>query len=586
MAVQNGNSSPRSNEQTPLLIDEPRSSERDDGSSATLTDSRRRDEEDGEDEDKANQHVGRARGSLIMLSLCGLMFLQASNLSLVTTTQSKIAEDLDAFAAASWFTSAYMIAMSSTTILAGRLAQIFSPRSCVLVSSIFFGVGGVIASQGKSMQVFLLGRIVQGIGGGSIMTVSLILVLELSAKKRRGLHIGLVNSVFTMGVSFGAVIAGALLPITGWRFLMWIQGPLSLISGMGVFFSIPKTFTGGEEGEGSISAKLARIDYLGAFTLVASVVLFLFGLSSPKIEYIPIIMSIFILIGFIVIEFYVAKTPIIPVTVLKNPGVLLSCVAQLGQMASRWTVLMYAPAYALSVRGWSPAEAGSILIPTNLGFALGGLVVGGFHVRRGGSFWLPSVISYALFMCTFFLLSQISNEHTPAPLYLLAVLVNGLCIGASLNYTLAHTLHLAPPSTHFMAASLLTTFRAFAGSFGSAIGGGLFVRVLKARLETSFAENGGLEGREELVRKLLGSPALVQVLEGVEKRVAVDSYVGSLNQLFVAAGGLALVMVFVQAGTGWKAGKDEENESGDETEEERVIGVEDEEWEEGMEQGV
>jgi MFS family permease len=213
-----------------------------------------------------------------------MVFLAASNLSLVTTTQSKIAEDLDAFAAASWFTSAYMIAMSSTTILAGRLAQIFSPRSCVLVSSIFFGVGGVIASQGKSMQVFLLGRIVQGIGGGSIMTVSLILVLELSAKKRRGLHIGLVNSVFTMGVSFGAVIAGALLPITGWvsfffifskhiliwlqRFLMWIQGPLSLISGMGVFFSIPTTFTGGEEGEGTISAKLARIDYLGAFTLV------------------------------------------------------------------------------------------------------------------------------------------------------------------------------------------------------------------------------------------------------------------------------------------------------------------------------
>jgi hypothetical protein len=155
-----------------------------------------------------------------------------------------------------------------------------------------------------------------------------------------------------------------------------------------------------------------------------------------------------------------------------------------------------------------------------------------------------------------------------------------------LNYSLAHILHLTPPSTHFMAASLLTTFRAFAGSFGSAIGGGLFVRVLKARLETGFAENGGLEGREELVRKLLGSPALVQVLTGMEKKIAVESYVGSLNQLFAAAGGLALVMVFVQAGTGWKAGKDEVDETGNDTEEEGRIGVEDEEWEEGMEQGV
>ena len=137
-----------------------------------------------------------------------------------------------------------------------------------------------------------------------------------------------------------------------------------------------------------------------------------------------------------------------------------------------------------------------------------------------------------------------------------------------------------------MAASLLTTFRAFAGSFGSAIGGGLFVRVLKARLENGFAENGGLEGREELVRKLLGSPALVQTLTGVEKAVAVHSYVGSLHQLFIAAGGLALVMVFVQASTGWKAGKDEDDETGNEEEEERMIGIEDEEWEEGMEQGV
>lgn len=65
-------------EETPLLRDEPRSDGEDDASSGTLMDSRRRDEEDVEleDENKANQYVGRGRGLLIMLSLCGLMFLQ------------------------------------------------------------------------------------------------------------------------------------------------------------------------------------------------------------------------------------------------------------------------------------------------------------------------------------------------------------------------------------------------------------------------------------------------------------------------------------------------------------------------------
>jgi hypothetical protein len=68
-------------------------------------------------------------------------------------------------------------------------------------------------------------------------------------------------------------------------------------------------------------------------------------------------------------------------------GALLSCVAQLGIMAARWMVLFYTPVYAIAVRGWSPASAGSILIPTNLGFALGGVLAGWLHIKRAGSFW-------------------------------------------------------------------------------------------------------------------------------------------------------------------------------------------------------
>jgi len=85
------------------------------------------------------------------------------------------------------------------------------------------------------------------------------------------------------------------------------------------------------------------------------------------------------------------------------------------------------------------------------------------------------------------------------------------------------------------------------------------------------------------VRKLLGSPALVKSLKGIERVVAVDSYVGSLSRLLMTGAGLAVVMVFVQAGTGWKSGDGKERE---EVAVGNGVGVEDEEWEEGMEQGV
>jgi membrane-associated HD superfamily phosphohydrolase len=114
----------------------------------------------------------------------------------------------------------------------------------------------------------------------------------------------------------------------------------------------------------------------------------LYGLSSAKIAWQAIILSAIFLITFVAIEVYVASEPIIPVIVLKSRGVLLACIAQLGIMAARWMVLFYSPVYAISILSWSPSSAGSILIPTNIGFAMGGLLVGWLHIKRGGSFWM------------------------------------------------------------------------------------------------------------------------------------------------------------------------------------------------------
>ena len=163
--------------------------------------------------------------------------------------------------------------MSSFSPIAARLAQIFSPRSCIFVAAVLFSIGGIVTSQAPRIEVFLLGRVISGIGAAGIMTISFILVLELSGKKRRGLYIGLINTGFTFGVSLGAVIVGACLQVRGWRFLFWIQAPFGMLAGLGLFLSIPTSFTSGQKSSenSSIWKKLAKIDYLGAFTLVRTV---------------------------------------------------------------------------------------------------------------------------------------------------------------------------------------------------------------------------------------------------------------------------------------------------------------------------
>ncbi|KAI1822165.1 major facilitator superfamily domain-containing protein [Xylaria intraflava] len=514
-----------------------------------------------EELDVANQAVTRKRATAIALSVYVLIFLLAANMSGITMAQSSIAADLDAYEEAMWFTTSFLVAMSSTSPLMGKLATVFSPRAMMLVSSVLFSVGCLVTSMAPSFAVFILGRVITGLGGGGTMVLSFILILELTTKRNRGFFIGLANAGITTGVSLGAVFFGGLIGTTGWRPLFWAQTPVGLIAGCAIFLTVPGNLSAPshfkQKGTVSLLTKLKQLDYLGALFLSATVVLFLFGLAG-NIQLIPLASSVGSLVIFVLIEKYFAFDPIVPLAVLQNRGALLSCVAQLGFMASRWTVLFYAPMTALAVFGFNPAASGSILIPTNLGFGLGGLLVGAFHIRRAGSFWGASIICFALFGISILVLSVSSASDCPFPLYVAVVFFNGLFAGGAMNYTLAHVLHLTLPETHYVATSLLGTFRGFAGSFGSAIGGGIFARSLRDSLERGLKGLDGTdhlgEDREALVRKLIGSPLLVYHgdLTGPEHDVAVRGYSSALRVLFQAAFVLTVAVLVLQTATGWK----------------------------------
>lgn len=153
------------------------------------------------------------------------------------------------------------------------------------------------------------------------------------------------------------------------------------------------------------------------------------------------------------------------------------------------------------------------------------------------------------------LIAVLSTTNSSVILYAIIIFANGFTCGAFLNYTVSHVLHLTAPSTHYIVTGLISTFRSAAGSFGSAIGGGIFSRVLKRRLEEGFADGSYDDGiipddQQELIRKLIGSPALVWQLKGYEKQAAISAYQDALRTMFLAGAALVLLMTFVQAGTG------------------------------------
>lgn len=169
----------------------------------------------------------------------------------------------------------------------------------------------------------------------------------------------------------------------------------------------------------------------------------------------------------------------------------------------------------------------------------------------------PTLLTFLAFAVALFAIAAASTQDSSVVLYLFLTIINGFATGASLNYTLVHLLHLTFEDTHFIVTSVLAMFRGFAGSFGSAIGGGIFQRVLQDALSKGFEEEG-LERKDELIRKLLGSPRIVLTLTDVERMVAQESYEQAIKYLFIFGGVLAVVAMLLQAGAGWREPKQRE----------------------------
>ena len=503
--------------------------------------------------------LSSVRGISICFSIWALIFILTSNVSLIATIQSAIATDLETYDSGSitWLTAAYLIAVTSLTPVAGRLSQIFTARIYLFASIVVQSCGLLISSQAPTFAVFLLGRAVAGAGGAAITPVAFILVTDLTSKKKRGLFFGCINTAYTSGVACGAIIAGALEPALGWRAVFWLQIPVTMSAACLALISIPKhddDYTDTAVLGAPLMQKLANIDFFGIFTLISSVVLLLYSLSASKISLLPIFLSLADLVLFVFVEARWAKDPIVPVHILTSRANMFTGLATIGTMTARWSILFYTPVYAIAVRGWSQASAGLMLVPTNAGFALGGILVGWLHIRRTGSFYVPCLITLILFALTTLAISQISTPNSNVFGYVCVLFANGMVTGASLNYTLAHVLHLTPPATHIIVIPLIAMFRGLSGSMGSSISGGIFLRSLQQSLEQGFS-NEDIPNKAELIRKLIGTPRLVQQLEGMEYEVALQSYISAFRTLFVAGAGLALMMLVFQAGTGWKAPK-------------------------------
>lgn len=322
---------------------------------------------------------------------------------------------------------------------------------------------------------------------------------DLVPLRRRGLWQGIGNICFGLGSGLGGVFGGWINDTRGWRFAFLVQIPFVVASGILVFFTVNVPVREKER------SRIGRVDFLGAFTLVLTLVLLLLGLNSggnivPWTH--PLVLgslplSAVSLALFIYVEDRIAAEPIIPVRLLLDRTVMSALLTNWFSTMAVFALLYYGPIY-FQVLGQSTTQAGVRLIPQSLGTAVGSLG-SGLLMRATGRYRLlnagveaVSVAAYALIAATF----GPATPYWPPFLYFFLA---GLGYGAMLTVTL---LALISAVEHRHQAVITSASRSTGSTIGITLAGAVFQNVLKAGLWERFGER---EGAAEVIGRIRDS---------------------------------------------------------------------------------
>jgi MFS family permease len=142
---------------------------------------------------------------LIFASICISLFVSALELTTVSTALPTIAADLhlDAFV---WVGTAYSLASTAFLPMSGGLAEIFGRQHALLLSIGLFALGSALCGAAREQYVLIAGRTVQGLGGGGIRSLAVIILADLVTLEERGIYgilTGLWVSIYCPSLNFG-----------------------------------------------------------------------------------------------------------------------------------------------------------------------------------------------------------------------------------------------------------------------------------------------------------------------------------------------------------------------------------------------
>jgi EmrB/QacA subfamily drug resistance transporter len=416
---------------------------------------------------------------------------------LAVVDQTIIATALPAIAAStgghvertSWIVVSYLIAATIAAPIYGRLGDSFGRRKIMFVALPIFIAASLLCAAAPTIELLTLARVLQGLGGGGLMTLTQALIGEVIPPRERARYQGYLAAVAVSANTFGPVAGGYLTEHFGWQSIFLINVPIGLAA-MVLVRRLPK----------STRERVAwRTDTGGlAFfaIFVVTALLALEQIQHADVSAIPLGLALLAasLVALWVLIRHEKRTsePLIPITLLRHPVMWRSDAMAAFHGAALVSLLTFLPVYLQLVRGMSPSETGVMLVPLTVGIGTGSLLTGRMVSKTGLTTIFP-VIGLSLATLSLIALAFCASALNDMALLALFLWI-GLCMGTIMGVVQVIVQSTAGLARLGEAAASVQFSRSIGAAFGTAAVATIIFGLLSFKQPEAANILGGLIG--------------------------------------------------------------------------------------------
>ncbi|KAJ9648613.1 hypothetical protein H2201_000944 [Coniosporium apollinis] len=416
------------------------------------------------------------------LSIISLMAaLDATSLSVALPIMAKALKGtaIQAF----WSGTSFLLTSTVFLPVLGSFSHVFGRKPIILVSLALFAAGAIIAAVANNFTVLLVGRSVQGIGGGGIICMSEMVVTDLVPLRERGKWFSFIGSMWAIGTVVGPLLGGGFAHSVSWRWIFWINLPFIGIGAPMVVFFLNLHYK-----NSSLLAKLKRIDWIGTVVFLGATTGFLIPISWGGVMYdwtswrtlTPLIVCGAALVGFVFYEEYVASEPLIRLSVFKSRTAAVTYLGTFCHGVLLWCILYYIPLYFEAVKGLTPVTAGVALFSQTFVVPVMSIVTGTAISITGHWRWAVWTGWFLTTLGCGILIKL--EEDTSTVGWVFMNIISGLGTGMLFPSMAMATQASASNEDQAHAVAMFTFIRAFGQTVGVAVGGVIFQNQMKKQL--------------------------------------------------------------------------------------------------------